>query len=58
VRTLKHIGQSIIQRLERLGVFPRALVATFQQRRQKVVLRELETERLDRIRNPSKYRGK
>lgn len=58
MRTLKHIGQSIIQRLERLGVFPRALVATFQQRRQKVVLRELETERLDRIRNPSKYRGK
>ena len=37
---------------------PRNLANIFKDRQQKMVLDQRETERLDRIRNPSKYRGK
>ena len=37
---------------------PQTIANAVKQRRQQVVLNELEAERLDRIRNPSKYRGK
>jgi hypothetical protein len=37
---------------------PRNIANIFKHRHQQVVLNEREAERLDRIRNPSKYRGK
>ncbi len=37
---------------------PRNIANIFKHRRQKMILDQRETERLDRIRNPSKYRGK
>ncbi len=37
---------------------PEKLTNFFKQRQRQNVLDELEGERLDRIRNPSKYRGK
>lgn len=40
------------------GLLPRAIANAFKQRRQQVVLNELEVERLDRIRHPEKYRGR
>ena len=37
---------------------PQNIVNLFKQRQRQIILNELEVERLDRIRNPSKYRGK
>lgn len=48
---LKLIWQTVIR-------LPENLVNFFKQRQRQNVLDELEVERLDRIRNPSKYRGK
>ena len=38
--------------------WPQAIVHVAERRRQQDVLKEAEAERLDRIRNPAKYRGK
>jgi len=38
--------------------FPRYVAEALQQRRRQFALNVLEVERLDRIRNPSKYLGK
>jgi hypothetical protein len=46
---------NLIQRVKQVCLFPRTIVNS---RRRQVELNELEAERLDRIRNPSKYRGK
>jgi len=51
VNTLKLIFRTLIQ-------LPQTIADVFKQRRLQVVRDELEAERLDRIRNPSKYRGK
>jgi hypothetical protein len=37
---------------------PQTLMGIREQRRQRIAFHEHEVERLDRIRNPSKYRGK
>jgi len=37
---------------------PQNLANIFKHRRQRMVVNEREVERLDRIRNPEKYRGK
>lgn len=37
---------------------PQTVICTVKQRKHKAVVDEQEAERLDRIRNPSKYRGK
>ena len=37
---------------------PKIIAGVFRDRRQQAVRNELEAERLDRIRNPEKYRGK
>ena len=42
----------------RLARFPNAILAALEQKRLELVRRDSEAERLDRIRNPSKYRGK
>jgi len=39
-------------------LLPQAVANAFSQRREKTALDEQEIERLDRIRNPSKYLGK
>ena len=55
---LKLICLTIIQLAKQAWLFPQSVVHAVQQRRQKLVLKELEIERLDRICNPSKYLGK
>ena len=54
----KLICLTIIQLVKQGLSLPQSIADAVQQRRQKIVLKELEVERLDRICNPSKYRGK
>ena len=56
--TLKLIGLTIIQLAKQAWSLPQSVANAVKQRQQQVVLNEQEVERLDRIRNPSKYRGK
>jgi hypothetical protein len=59
VNKLKHIWLTISHRLGRLWFLPRNVAdALDQKRRLQVVRNESESERLDRLRNPSKYLGK
>jgi hypothetical protein len=55
VNPLKHIYE-VLRRL--IKQVPQAIANLGEQRRQQALLAECEAERLDRIRNPSKYRGK
>jgi len=48
----------IIQLLKQAWLLPQSVAIAVEQRRRQIVLNELEAERLDRIRNPSKYLGK
>jgi HD-like signal output (HDOD) protein len=56
--TLKHIYLTFLQMLKQVWSLPHTIADAAQQRRQRVARNELEVERLDRIRNPSKYLGK
>ena len=58
MNTLKLICLTIIQLVKQAWLLPQTVANAVKQRRQQVVLNEREAERLDRIRNPSKYRGK
>jgi len=51
MKMLRPIWQTLIHLPENIADF-------FRQRQRQTVLDEQETERLDRIRNPEKYRGK
>lgn len=55
---LKLICLTIIQLVKQVWLLPQSVVDAVHQRQRRIVLNELETERLDRIRNPSKYLGK
>ena len=55
---LKLICMTIIQLIQQAGLFPQTVANAVKHRRQQAVRNELEAERLDRIRNPSKYLGK
>jgi hypothetical protein len=55
---LKLICLTIIQLVKQAWLFPQSVVKAVHQRQRRIVLNELEAERLDRIRNPSKYLGK
>ena len=55
---LKHAGQTLVQLARQIISLPQTIANFFKQRRLQVILVERETERLDRIRNPDKYRGK
>jgi len=55
---LKLIGLTICQLVKQVWFLPRSIAEAFQQRRRLAVRNGLEAERLDRIRNPSKYLGK
>lgn len=58
MNTLKLICLAIIQSVKQAWFLPQSASNTARQRRRRVVLNEHEAERLDRIRNPSKYLGK
>lgn len=55
---LKHFWQAISEPIRQAWFLPKTLARAAQRRRQQMILNEQEVERLDRIRNPSKYRGK
>lgn len=49
---------AFIQLIKQARLVPRAVTEAAEQRRRQLALNEHEAERLDRIRNPSKYLGK
>jgi hypothetical protein len=58
VNALKIICLAIIQLVKRAWLLPQAVANAVKQMRRRAVLNAHEVERLDRIRNPSKYLGK
>ncbi len=44
--------------VKQAGLLPQSVAKAVKQRRRQIVLDGRKVERLDRIRNPSKYRGK
>ena len=55
---LKLICLTIYQLAKQAWLLPQTVAMAFRQRRRQIARNELEVERLDRIRNPSKYLGK
>jgi len=55
---LKQICMTLTQLLKQILALPQTIAKAIDQRQQQIAQRENEAERLDRIRNPSKYRGK
>ena len=55
---IKSIFHTVVNFVKQVGRVPELAAAAIKQRRQRFALNLLEVERLDRIRNPSKYRGK
>jgi hypothetical protein len=55
---LKLICQVTVGLFKQAWLFPHAVAVALRQRRRQFALNLLEAERLDRIRNPSKYLGK
>jgi hypothetical protein len=58
MKALKHFFSSAAQLFKQIGALPHAIANASKKRAQQTALNEQEAERLDRIRNPSKYRGK
>ena len=58
MHTLKLICLTILQLVKQVWFLPQSFANAVEQRRRLVVRNEHEAERLDRIRNPSKYLGK
>ena len=58
MHTLKLMRQAIIQMIKQAWLLPQSVAIAVKQRRRRTVLNELEAERLDRLRNPSRYLGK
>lgn len=56
--TLKLIGLTLVQIGKQICLLPQTLVNAYKQRKAKARWEAHEAERLDRIRNPSKYQGK
>jgi hypothetical protein len=52
------MNRTPIQLAKQIWLLPTTIVKFGKQRRRQAVLNGHEAERLDRIRNPSKYRGK
>ena len=55
---LKLVYLTMLQLFKQVWALPEAVAVATRQRRRQAVLNEREAERLDRIRNPSKYPGK
>jgi hypothetical protein len=58
MKTLKLFCLTFVQLVKQVWFFPQTITNVLEQRRQQAVRNDLEAERLDRIRNPSKYLGK
>jgi regulator of replication initiation timing len=58
MHTLKLIYLTIMQLIKQVRSLPQTIANAVSQRRLLAVRNEHEAERLDRIRNPSKYLGK
>jgi hypothetical protein len=56
--TLKLICLTIVNLVKQAWLLPETVALALQQRRLKLARQHSETERLDRIRNPSKYAGR
>lgn len=54
----KRIGLTFLQLAKEAWLLPKTISHVLKQRQERSLVNELEVERLDRIRNPSKYRGK
>jgi hypothetical protein len=59
MNNLKYIYLAIVHLIKQVWFFPQTVANSFKQRRlEEVVRNEHESDRLDRLRNPSKYQGK
>jgi hypothetical protein len=58
VKTFKLICLTIKQLIKEVRLLPQTFMNIVRQRQEQTVRNKLEVERLDRIRNPFKYRGK
>jgi hypothetical protein len=58
MNTLKLIWLTIIQLVKQVCFLPQTVAIAVKRRRRQIARNEFEVERLDRIRNPSKYLGK
>ena len=55
---LKLICRTIVELVKQAWLLPQTIALAVEQRRLQLARRQSETERLDRIRNPSKYAGR
>ena len=58
VKILKLIGLILFELIKQVWLLPETIANVFKGRQQQKLVDEMEVERLDRIRNPHKYRGK
>lgn len=58
MQRLKHLFQTAIELVKWVRLLPYSLAMAGRRKRRRAILEEDEAERLDRIRNPSKYLGK
>jgi hypothetical protein len=58
MRPLKLIWLAVVDLFTQAWLLPQSLVLAVKQRQERAVLNALEVERLDRLRNPTKYQGK
>jgi hypothetical protein len=58
MHVLKLIGRAVGGVFRQAWLLPHSVAIALKQRRRQFALNVLEAERLDRIRNPSKYLGK
>ncbi len=58
MHTLRLICLTILQLVKQACLLPQSVANAVKQRQRRIVWNEHEAERLDRIRNPSKYLGK
>ena len=58
MNTLKVVWLTLVQLIKEIPLLPRNLAKAFKNREQLALNKELEAERLDRLRHPEKYRGK
>ena len=56
--TMKLICLTMVNLLKQAWLLPQTVALAFEHRRRQFARQQSETERLDRIRNPSKYAGR
>jgi hypothetical protein len=58
MHTIKLICLTIVELVKQAWLLPHTIALAVHQRQRQLTRRQSEVERLDRIRNPSKYRGR